>query len=180
MNKFNVKTKAIRLLADTITPVSIYLRIRDVYPNSLLLESSDYHGNENSYSFICLKPLATFEAKDGTATEIYPDKSRIDTPLDSKETFNHRFTAFLESFEQTESQDGIPINGLFGYISYDAVQYFENIKLKAPVVERHKIPDVRYSFYNYIIAINHFQNILHIIENQVNGGASELERIQTY
>ncbi len=65
MKKFIVKTKTLRLLADTITPVSIYLKIRDIYPNSLLLESSDYHGNENSYSYICLKPLATFEADKG-------------------------------------------------------------------------------------------------------------------
>ena len=58
------------MLADIITPVSIYLRIRDVYPNSLLLESSDYHGNENSYSFICMKPLASFSIENGTITAV--------------------------------------------------------------------------------------------------------------
>ncbi|HJZ39231.1 MAG TPA: chorismate-binding protein [Bacteroidales bacterium] len=179
MNQFRVNTKAIRLLADTITPVSIYLRIRDVYPNSLLLESSDYHGNENSYSFICLQPIATFEVEDGSAVETYPDGSKVTTALTGRDIFNNRFTAFMQSFEYQENQEGIPVNGLFGYMSYDAVKYFETIALKAPVVAAHKIPEVRYSFYKYIIAINHFQNILHIIENQINGSASELERIQT-
>jgi anthranilate synthase component I len=179
MKKYKVKTQARKMLADTITPVSIYLRIRDVYPNSLLLESSDYHGNENSYSFICLKPMASFEADNGFTTEIYPDGSKISTALTDNHTFNTRFTAFLTSFEQSENQDDIPINGLFGYTAYDAVKYFEKIKLEARIVPEHKIPEVRYCFYKYIIAINHYQNILHIIENEINGEASELERIET-
>ena len=72
MKRFEVKTRTVRLLADTITPVSIYLKIRDIYPNSLLLESSDYHGNENSYSYICLKPIASFEADNGTVSGDLP------------------------------------------------------------------------------------------------------------
>jgi anthranilate synthase component 1 len=175
MKKYIIKTKTRKLLADIITPVSI----RDVYPNSLLLESSDYHGNENSYSFICLKPLAGFEVDNGVATESYPDGSKITTSLTESNQFNERFREFLKSFEQKEGQEGVPVNGLFGYTSYDAVKYFENIKLQARTIPEQKIPDVRYNFYNYIIAINHFQNNLHIIENHINGEPSELERIET-
>jgi anthranilate synthase component 1 len=179
MKKFSIKTQTRKLLADTITPVSIYLRLRDIFPNSLLLESSDYHGNENSYSFICLKPLAGFEVENDQATESYPDGSKIVTKLDEPHAFQSRFRAFLQSFEQPEGQEGVPVNGLFGYTAYDAVRYFENITLQARVIPGQKIPDVRYNFYNYIIAINHFQNILHIIENRINGEVSELERIET-
>jgi anthranilate synthase component 1 len=179
MRKFNIKTKTIKLLADTITPVSIYLKIRDIYPNSLLLESSDYHGNENSYSYICLKPLASFEADNGSVKEIYPDGSKTTTSLIDKNSFNQRFSSFIESFVQSELPDDLPVNGLFGYISYDAVEYFEKIKFKPCEICEHKIPDVRYDLYKYIIAINHFQNILHIIENQINGDISELDRIET-
>jgi anthranilate synthase component 1 len=179
MKKYIIKTKTRKLLADTITPVSIYLRIRDVYPNSLLLESSDYHGNENSYSFICLKPLAGFEVDNGIATESYPDGEKITTTLTDHNRFNERFRKFLGSFEQQEGQEGVAVNGLFGYTSYDAIKYFENIKIQASIIPEHKIPDVRYNFYNYIIAINHFQNNLHIIENRINGEPSELERIET-
>ena len=179
MKKYIIKTRTRKLLADTITPVSIYLRIRDVYPNSLLLESSDYHGNENSYSFICLKPLAGFEVEYGIATESYPDGSKITTTLKGHHQFNERFREFLQSFEQKGGQEGVPANGLFGYTSYDAVRYFENIKLRTRIIPEQEIPDVRYKFYNYIIAINHFQNNLHIIENRINGEPSELERIET-
>lgn len=179
MKKFNIKTKTRKMLADTITPVSIYLRIRDVFPNSLLLESSDYHGNENSYSFICLKPLAEFKAENGVAVENYPDGSTITTNINGQKIFNERFRAFLKSFEQAADQDGVPVNGLFGYTAYDAVQYFESLSLKAKTIPEQKIPEVRYQFFNYIIAINHFQNNLHIIENRINGEPSELERIET-
>jgi anthranilate synthase component 1 len=179
MKQYFVKTKTRKLLADIITPVSIYLRIRDVYPNSLLLESSDYHGNENSYSFICLKPLAGFEVDNGIATEMYPDGSKITTVISDQHMFNRRFRSFLLSFEQKEGQEGVPVNGLFGYTSYDAVKYFESITLNARIIPEHKIPDVRYHFYNYIIAINHFQNNLQIIENRINEESSELERIET-
>ena len=178
MAEFKINTTSRKLLADIITPVSIYLRIRDIYPNSLLLESSDYHGNENSYSFICMKPVAGFEADNGFITETYPDGAIVRTEITDNLIFNKRFSAFSDSFKQNEIQGDIPVNGLFGYLSYDAVQYFEKIELQHSSDFRHKIPDVRYHLYEYIIAINHFQNTLQIIENNFNNGESELDRIE--
>ncbi len=179
MAEFKIKTTSRKLLADIITPVSIYLRIRDIYPNSLLLESSDYHGNENSYSFICMKPMAGFETDKGFVTETYPDGSKVVTKVTDKKTFNTRFSTFTSSFIQSEEQRDIPVNGLFGYLSYDAVEYFEKIELKPDLDYPHKIPDVRYHLYKYIIAINHYQNTLQIIENQINGEPGELDRIES-
>jgi anthranilate synthase component I len=179
MAEIKIKTTTRKLLADIVTPVSIYLRIRDIYPNSLLLESSDYHGNENSYSFICMQPVAGFEADEGFVTESYPDGSKISTEITDKQTFNTRFSAFTNSFIQSDLQADIPVNGLFGYLSYDAVEYFEKIELKQGYECPYKIPDVRYHLYRYIIAINHYQNTLQIIENQVNGESGELERIES-
>jgi anthranilate synthase component I len=178
MKKFTVKTRSKKMLADTITPVSIYLRIRDMYPNSLLLESSDYHGNENSYSFICLKPVAGFTVEQGTIKERYPDQTLVETPVTAPGLFRERFTSFLDAF-RCEGDTGVPVNGLFGYTTYDAVQYFEKIDIGAPVKEESRIPEVCYQFFTYIIAINHFQNNLHIIENMVDGGTSEIEKIET-
>jgi anthranilate synthase component 1 len=179
MGEFRIKTTSRKLLADIITPVSIYLRIRDIYPNSLLLESSDYHGNENSYSFICMKPLAGFEADNGFIKETYPDGSEIITEIVDKQTFNTRFTAFTDAFLQSDIPADIPVDGLFGYLSYDAVQYFEKIELQAVSDCPHKIPDARYHLYKYIIAINHYQNTLQIIENRVNGEPGESDRIES-
>jgi anthranilate synthase component I len=179
MADYIVNTSSRKLLADIITPVSIYLRIRDIYSNSLLLESSDYHGNENSWSFICMKPVAGFEADNGIITETYPDGSVQRSEIADRKTFNTRFSAFTGSFKLTGEQAGIPVTGLFGYVSYDAVQYFETIRFEHGQVYPHKIPDIRYHLYKYIIAINHFQNTLQIIENQVGRDPSELDMIES-
>jgi anthranilate synthase component I len=179
MTKFKIKTTSRKLLADIITPVSIYLRIRDIYPNSLLLESSDYHGNENSYSFICMKPVAGFVADHGVVTESYPDGSEIVTGIKDKKIFNARFSSFTNAFIQADPPREIPVNGLFGYMSYDAVAYFEKIEFKNDSDIPYGIPDARYHLYKYIIAINHYQNTLQLIENQVNGETGELDRIES-
>lgn len=172
MKKFYIRTTCRKLLADTITPVSIYLRLRDIFPNSLLLESSDYHGTENSYSFICLKPVAGFVADNGKIKEIYPDGTILNHLITSPQDFLQRFSSFFESFTLTETDNEIPVNGIFGYMSYDAVQYVEKIKLQATENDDCRIPHVRYDFYKYIIAVNHHQNILYIIENHINGDNS--------
>lgn len=169
MKKFYIRTTCKKLLADTITPVSIYLRLRDIFPNSLLLESSDYHGTENSFSFICLKPVASFIADNGKIRETYPDEDILHHVITSRQDFLQRFSSFFESFILAETGNDIPVNGIFGYMSYDAVQYIEKIKLQAPESADCRIPHVRYDFYKYIIAVNHHQNILYIIENQING-----------
>ena len=179
MTQFKIKTTSRKLLADIITPVSIYLRIRDIYPNSLLLESSDYHGNENSYSFICMKPVAGFEADHGVVTESYPDGSTIVTKITDKKIFNARFSAFTNAFIPAELPPDLSVNGLFGYMSYDAVEYFEKIEFKNNSDSPYRIPDARYHLYKYIIAINHYQNTLQLIENQVNRESGELDRIES-
>ena len=179
MAKYKIKSNVKEILADTITPVSIYLRVRDVYPNSLLLESSDYRGNENSYSFICINPVASFIIDKGKAIQNFPDGSQSLSDLKSIQSFNKYFNEFLSAFEHKEEGKTIPVNGLFGYISYDAVQYFETLKLKSPVSDAYKIPEVRYGFYEFIISINHFKNILHIIENQLDGEKSQIDKIES-
>jgi len=179
MTKFKIKTNIKEILADTITPVSIYLRVRNAYPNALLLESSDYHTSENSYSFICLNPVASFIVEKGKSIQHYPDGTEVLNDLENVKSFNKHFNEFLCSFEQADESKLVPVNGLFGYTSYDAVQYFETLKFKRAANREYEIPDVRYSFYKYIISINHFKNILHIIENQLEEESSQIEEIES-
>jgi anthranilate synthase component 1 len=126
-----------------------------------------------------MKPLAGFIVDDGLITETYPDETEITTYITDKQTFNSRFSAFTSSFVQSDLPGDIPVNGLFGYLSYDAVEYFEKIELRHKTGCSYKIPDVRYHLYKYIIAINHYQNTLQIIENQINEETGELDRIES-
>lgn len=179
MKKFKITTTYKKLLADTTTPVSIYLRLRDVFPNSLLLESSDYHSRENSHSFVCCQPFAGLLLDNGTLNKTYPDGAKEELKEGSFELID-QITDFIESFETTDIPLKITSNGLFGYFTHEAVEYFETITLKKSDNTTRKIPVMQYHLYRYIIAIDHFKNELYIFHNATEGNndGSSISRIE--
>jgi len=179
MNKTRIRVVARQILADTITPVSIYMKIRDVFPNSILLESSDYHVVEDSYSYICLDPLSSFMVDKGKISIKTVEGKTEEISISGNTSIPEELNRFMSSFDIEQDNSVIKTNGFFGYSTYDSVQYFEDIKLKAEQPEDYRIPDMVYSLYHYIIAINHFQNTLFIIENQFNGSEGNLEYIES-
>ena len=178
MKQYNFKTSVREILADTVTPVSVYLKMRDIYPNALLLESSDHHSLENSYSFICLKPEASIEVEQFRTTKKYPDGQTETGQITKSGQLADEMEAFFDSFKAESHLPKLPANGFFGYVSYDGVQYFETIKFKNQVNPRYAIPEIHYAFYHYIIAINHFQNRIQLIENLFDGEISSLNTIE--
>lgn len=160
MTQYKFKTFSKQLLADTLTPVNIYLKLRDVFAASILLESSDYHGQENSLSFICCDPVALFEANKDMLKIEWPDGSR------EQMTAGSGVLTMLEKFQQAFAEhirvDSKYIHfGFFGYTSYDAVQFFEDVSLKTDAA----IPLMQYKFYRYVIVIDHFSNELTLFEH---------------
>jgi len=160
--KYNLTSHHKKILADTITPVSVYLKIRDRFPNSILLESSDYHANDNSFSYICCNPIASIKIENELITQSFPDgsvtqKGIIDTTNIPQEI--HKFTQRF-SVEKDNKFKFIN-NGIFGYIGYDAVRYFEDVKIDKKE-DALQIPDIYYAVYQNIIAINHFKNEAYI------------------
>ncbi len=158
---YQLTTHYKQILADTITPVSVYLKIRDRFPNSLLLESSDYRGNENSFSYICCNPIASIKIKNETIYQTFPDKKTIETPITPDTNIPKIIEQFSHQFKTKKNDFKFINNGLFGYISYDAVRYFENIKITKKE-DSLDIPDLYYAVYQNIIAINHFNNEAYI------------------
>ena len=173
MIKLNTKYK--ELLADTFTPVSVYLKIRDRFPNSLLLESSDYHGSENSFSYICCNPIASVKVEKGVLTEAFPDGSEVQTKISSEVNIPEAIQKFAQKFETEESGFSFINKGLFGYIAYDGVQYFENIEISKKDGDL-GIPEIYYAVYQNVIAINHFNNQAYIFDHSPNG-RNNLEEI---
>jgi anthranilate synthase component 1 len=168
MKKYKITTTYKKLLADTTTPVSIYLRLRDVFPNSLLLESSDYHSRENSVSYICCEPIGGLTLTDGHLKKKYPDATEENYKAGEFELINH-ISDFLNSFETTGIPVKITSNGMFGYFTHESVEHFETIRLKHSDDTARKIPEMQYHIYRYIIAIDHFKNELYIFYNQPDG-----------
>lgn len=162
MKTFSLHTHYKKILADTITPVSVYLKIRDKFPNSILLESSDYHTNDNSFSYICCNPIASISIKNEIIHQTFPDKSILTNSIQHQSDVIAAIDGFTKRFQVTSDTEFKFINnGIFGYIGYDAVRYFEDINItkKGDALD---IPDIFYTVYQNIIAINHFKNEAYI------------------
>jgi anthranilate synthase component 1 len=167
-----LRTTYKKLLADTVTPVSIYLKLRDKFINSILLESSDYHGNENSYSYICCQPIARFELADNTLTRQYPDGSGQQSQVRDRREVVEALDEFCTQFKTEEHSFPFINNGIFGYIAYNTVRYFEDIELLDRKGEENSIPDMVYQVFKYVMVINHFKNELYIFEHAPEKGHS--------
>ena len=173
--KYALETRHLRLLADTVTPVGLYLRLRDRYPNCLLLESSDYHGQQNAFSYLACDPLARFEVRAGHVTETWPDGTSTTAGLPEAGAVLARLQAFVGSFEAVKSGFDFISDGLFGYLSYEAVQYFEDLTLNPAKVAAGQIPDAVFAVYRYVIAINHFRNELYVFEHTPAGTTAQFD-----
>lgn len=164
--KYTFRSK--KILADYITPVALFMRVRDYYPEVVMLESSDYMSKENSHSFICCDTLETLLI-DGNGIRINNETVENISAVEAME----RFMAGIE-FADTLSKK--KFNGIFGYTNYDSVQQFENIKF-----EKRSYPDVpllRYDFFRYIFAFDHFYSELYLIENLPDGEESQLDKME--
>jgi len=176
--KYTFKTNYKKILADTTTPVSIYLRLRDTFPNSLLLESSEYHSRDNNISYICCQPIAGIQLTDEELTIRYPGEQKI-VKKASEISLREEVSTFRKQFStETIADINVISNGLFGYFTFDTVQHFEDITLTASPNPARHIPFMQYHIYKYVIAIDHFRNQLYIFENLLDQELSDLERIQ--
>ncbi len=171
--KFKLTTYTKEIMADTITPVSIYLQMRDKYANSFLLESSDYHSYENSFSYICCDVLSSFKVERNEVKIQWPDKSEENFVVDQLVS---QLQDYRDSFEVEKSHAPYIQNGLFGYTSYNAVKYFEDIELNNSDT---LIPEVLYNLFRYIIAVDHFKNRLYVFEHVPEGDKSNLDQFMS-
>jgi len=175
--QFTFTTCCKNIMGDLHTPVSIYLKVRDIYPESALLESSDFHGNENSHSYIALCPVASIGINHNECSTLYPNGQKIVTSLSDTYTVSDAMNSFLSSF--SVSGENKEVCGLFGYTAFDAVRYFEPV----PVIEAHHeendAPDMLYILYKYILIFNHFKNELTLVEILQDGETSQIEEIET-
>jgi anthranilate synthase component I len=177
--KYKLTTYSKKLLADTLTPVNIYLKLRDVFAGSILLESSDYHGHENSISFICCDPIASFQVVQDEVTIHYPDGKSTSEKIGKVGSVTTQLEQFRNSFEVDKEAEGkYPSCGLFGYIAYDAVRFFEDVSIDKKDTS---IPDIIYKLYRYVIVVDHFSNELSLYEHaykpQGTGSLDKVEQI---
>lgn len=182
MKKIKITTTVKKMLADVYTPVGIYLRLRDRFRDTILLESADHHAAENSYSFICINAVGGIEIRNKNVVEYkLPGQDPEKAELKGNEDLKNLLWNFMQRFE-VESEDSKSAQfaqGLYGYFTFDAVQFFETIRFKNEKDESNKIPLARYRLYQYVIAINHYKDELLLLENCINGLQSELPVLES-
>tara|TARA_Y100000589_G_scaffold102748_1_gene96981 strand:- start:1532 stop:2926 length:1395 start_codon:yes stop_codon:yes gene_type:complete len=167
---FDYKSVHKKIIVDTLTPVSIYLKLRDQFSNTILLESSDYIAKDNSYAYICCNPVSKFYVKKNVLTIEYPDKKIEEKKLNDLSNIISELTDFISKFnisEEPEKNKKFITKGLFGYMSYDSVKFFENINIENKSYGD-DIPDIFYSFYSEIIVVNTFNNEATLISQTGN------------
>ena len=176
MKKIKFKTSTKKRIADTITPVGLYLRLRDKYANTLLLESSDYHSKEESFSFIAIEPVVTIKTDNHKLSLNYKGVKLAEETIGKN--FNKLFQEYSSTIDLDCDASLKSFNGLYGYTTFDSVQYFENITFNNPDAPS-AIPLLQYSFYRFIIAINHFNDEMILIENIEEGTEPRIDEIKT-
>lgn len=175
---YTLDTHYKKILADTITPVSVYLKIRDKFPNSILLESSDYHANDNSFSYICCNPIASIKVADKSIEQQFPDGTKKVVDITPETDVTEVVHNFSKQFKTTQNGFKFIYSGLFGYMAYDAVRYFEDVEISQKDGSVN-IPDMYYAVYQNIIAINHFKNEAYLFAHCYNSESNvdEIEQL---
>lgn len=173
---FTYHTASKKILGDLNTPVSTYLRVRDAYPQSALMESSDYHGGENSKSFIGINPMASVSIEHGMGIVRFPDGTTSSKPIHDGFGSAEVINTLIHSIEVTG--DYANFCGLYGYTSFNAVRYFENINVKDETQEQNEAPDLLYILYKDIIVFDHFRNEMILVELLSDGEADRLAQLE--
>jgi len=173
METFKYTTHSRTILADLYTPVGVYMRLRDLYPQSALMESSDYHEKDNSRSFIGINPIASVAIGHSEATISFPDGSKEHHAVNNEYGCDKAIHALIDRIEVTGEQANIC--GLYGYTSFNAVRYFENIAVKDETQAKNDAPDMLYILYKEVIVFDHFNNLLTLV---TLGEAEELDQLQ--
>ena len=161
METFKYTTSSKTILADLYTPVGVYMRLRDLYPQSALMESSDYHDANNSRSFIGINPIASVAVGHGTATVCFPDGSRENHEVNANYGSDRAIHALIDRIEV--SGEDAAACGLFGYTSFNAVRYFEDIAVKDETLAKNDAPDLLYILYKVVIVFDHHNNMLRVV-----------------
>ncbi len=182
MKKIDLQTQCKKILADVFTPVGIYLRVRDRFRDTVLLESTDHHSAENSYSFICINAIAGIEITSNKSIEF-----KLPAQKPERIAINHtaevpdQLWNFMQRFEvhAPDAKEGKFAQGLFGYTAFDAVQFFDTVSLNKTNSAEPVVPLMRYRLYQYVIAFNHFKDELYICENVIPGIESDLAIVES-
>ncbi|MCO6476480.1 MAG: chorismate-binding protein [Phaeodactylibacter sp.] len=175
--KIRIRTRVRRYLADTVTPVTLFLKARDRYTEPALLENNDFRSKEDCFSFLGFDVIGSFQVERGLVREQFPGESPREISVEDVSTVPNAMQRFLQRFDVQYESPYPGFNGLIGYTGFDGVQYFDTLQFD-PQKRKFNLPDIRYNLYRFILAINHFRDELFVLENLPEGEASRMEEVE--
>lgn len=178
MKKIRLRTVVTQQLADIITPVSLYLKVRDHFTQAVLLESNDFSSAEDCFSFIGLQAIAEISVQNREIIKRLPTGEEVKVPVKDTSTVPKELLQFTQQFELENDSELARFNGFFGHVGFDGVQYFDTLEFD-PAKRRFDLPDIRFTLHKYIIAINHYKNELYILENLLEGEAPSSSKLES-
>lgn len=176
--KLKIQSSSKKYLADLVTPVTLFLKLRDKFNGGLLLESSDYHSKNNSLSFLCFDPISKFIVNQNNIFYWRNLDKKVKEINGQKDLVVNELQAYINSFEVNGDEISKKFSGVFGYSSYDTIPHFEDIEFKANGSEIN-IPLINYAFYRYVIVFNHFNNELYVIVNELGNSKPDFKTIES-
>lgn len=176
MKQYTYITNHKSLLGDLHTPVSTYLKVRDLFPQSVLMESSDYHGVENNRSFIGLNPIASIRINHGVSTFVFPDGQQEERNISDDYQVEQAIREFISHFQVEGEYAGYC--GLYGYTTFNAVRYFEKIQVKDSTDAKNDAPEILYILYKYLIVFNDYKSEMVLIEMLGEGEPAHLSEVE--
>ncbi|MEM9822109.1 MAG: anthranilate synthase component I family protein [Bacteroidota bacterium] len=175
--KIKIRTKVKKFLADMITPVGLYLKVRDQFTDPVLLESNDFRSKEDCSSFLGLDALASFEVRSGQIIQYLPNGTTKKAMVENSQSVPLAMNEFIQSFELDYERAYKGFNGFFGHTNFDAVQYFDTLQFDRGK-RKLDLPDVRYTLYRFVLSIDHFKDEIHVLENLPEGYTSRMSDLE--
>ncbi len=176
MKTYLFHTASKTILSDRYTPVNVYMKVRDMFTQSFLMECSDYHSETNSRSFIGFHPLASISIGHGKAVMHFPDQQEIRSDISDNYPVEKAFKDFMGHFRIENDTNGYC--GLYGYTAFDAVRYFEHIDVKEETIEKNDAPDILYILYKNVIVFNHHDDTMELLELLGEGENDSFDKLQ--
>lgn len=171
--KLTLKTIEQTISADLWTPVGVFMKLRDVYSEPVLLESNDFGNKEESHSYIGLEVLASFVVKKGVVLAYYGAEKYV---FAKEVKVADALSNFIQSIDIQSDTNCKGLNSLFGHTNFDAIEYFEDLTF--PKKKRKlDIADMKYNVYRFVLSFNHYKDEVTVLENVPIGQQEQLSKL---
>lgn len=150
--------------ADTLTPVTAFLRLRKKGEKAFLLESVEGGERMARFSFLGVNPVEVLRVKNG---EVFSQKSGKKQKLDGNPMAI--LGEHLAKYQAGPPLSGLPPfqGGAVGFVGYDCVRYLEDIP--SPAIHKSDGDEAVLMFFRSVVAFDHVLHRVVVMTHRLSG-----------